>query len=128
MRILYVALTRAKEKLFITGTSKNLSKKLEGLEKQTEIYHKNKEKINPVLVKKYKSYLDWITLVHLYYEQTMESLATWNVLQKEDIIKMCATQEPEKEENKTDEILKKLNEFKIEDVKANEIQKLLEYQ
>ena len=42
MRILYVALTRAKEKLFITGTSKNLSKKLEGLEKQTEIYHKNR--------------------------------------------------------------------------------------
>ena len=122
MRVLYVALTRAKEKIIITGLAKKekQDKMLENVEKYDEL--------NIMLLSKAKSYLDWITLVHLYYEQTMESLATWNVLQKEDIIKMCATQEPEKEENKTDEILKKLNEFKIEDVKANEIQKLLEYQ
>ena len=122
MRVLYVALTRAKEKIIITGLAKKerQDKMLENVEKYDEL--------NIMLLSKAKSYLDWITLVHLYYEQTMESLATWKVLQKEDVIKMCATQEPEKEENKTDEILKKLNEFKIEDVKANEIQKLLEYQ
>ena len=122
MRVLYVALTRAKEKIIITGLAKKekQDKMLENVEKYDEL--------NIMLLSKAKSYLDWITLVHLYYEQTMESLATWNVLQKEDIIKMCAIQETEKEENKTDEILKKLNEFKIEDVKANEIQKLLEYQ
>ena len=122
MRVLYVALTRAKEKIIITGLSKKekQDKMLENVEKYDEL--------NIMLLSKAKSYLDWITLVHLYYEQTMESLATWNILQKEDIIKMCDTQEPEKEESKTDEILKKLNEFKIEDVKANEIQKLLEYQ
>jgi ATP-dependent helicase/nuclease subunit A len=122
MRVLYVALTRAKEKIIITGLAKKekQDKMLENVEKYDEL--------NIMLLSKAKSYLDWITLVHLYYEQTMESLATWNVLQKEDVIKMCATQEPEREENKTDEILKKLNEFKIEDVKANEIQKLLEYQ
>ena len=122
MRVLYVALTRAKEKIIITGLAKKekQDKMLENVEKYDEL--------NIMLLSKAKSYLDWITLVHLYYEQTMESLATWKVLQKEDIIKMCATQEPEKEESKTDEILKKLNEFKIEDVKANEIQKLLEYQ
>ena len=122
MRVLYVALTIAKDKIIIKGLAKKekQDKMLENVEKYDEL--------NIMLLSKAKSYLDWITLVHLYYEQTMESLATWNVLQKEDIIKMCATQEPEKEENKTDEILKKLNEFKIEDVKANEIQKLLEYQ
>ena len=122
MRVLYVALTRAKEKIIITGLAKKekQDKMLENVEKYDEL--------NIMLLSKAKSYLDWITLVHLYYEQTMESLATWNILQKEDIIKMCDTQEPEKEESKTDEILKKLNEFKIEDVKANEIQKLLEYQ
>ena len=122
MRVLYVAITRAKEKIIITGLAKKgkQDKMLENVEKYDEL--------NIMLLSKAKSYLDWITLVHLYYEQTMESLATWNVLQKEDIIKMCATQEPEKEENKIYEILKKLNEFKIEDVKANEIQKLLEYQ
>ena len=45
----------------------------------------DKNIILPSEVLKGKSYLDWITLVYLYYEQTMESLATWNVLQKEDI-------------------------------------------
>ena len=74
MRILYVALTRAKEKLIITGTVKNLNKKLEDLEKQTEICHKNKEKINPVLVKKYKSYLDWILLVYQYEKNNTQNL------------------------------------------------------
>ena len=39
------------------------------------------DELNIMLLSKAKSYLDWITLVHLYYEQSMESLATWNVLQ-----------------------------------------------
>ena len=92
MRVLYVALTRAKEKIIITGLAKKekQDKMLENVEKYDEL--------NIMLLSKAKSYLDWITLVHLYYEQTLESLATWNILQKEDIIKMCATQEPEKEE------------------------------
>ena len=80
MRVLYVALTRAKEKIIITGLAKKekQDKMLENVEKYDEL--------NIMLLSKSKSYLDWITLVHLYYEQTMESLATWNVLQKEDII------------------------------------------
>ena len=40
MRILYVALTRAKEKLIITGVSNNHDKKMENIEKQYEIYPK----------------------------------------------------------------------------------------
>ncbi len=123
MRVLYVALTRAKEKIIITGLAKKerQDKMLENVEKYDEL--------NIMLLSKSKSYLDWITLVHLYYEQTMESLATWNVLQKRRYYKnVCYSRARKRRKNKTDEILKKLNEFKIEDVKANEIQKLLEYQ
>ena len=40
MRILYVALTRAKEKIYITGTGKEIQKKLDAFEKNVEIYKK----------------------------------------------------------------------------------------
>ena len=88
MRILYVALTRAKEKLIITGTSKNLDKKIDELQKQTEIYHKKQEKINPILVKKYKSYLDWILLVYLYEKSNTQNLLELKKISKENISKI----------------------------------------
>ena len=107
MRILYVALTRAKEKLFITGTSKNLNKKLEDLEKQTEIYHKNKEKINPVLVKKYKSYLDWILLVYQYEKNSTQDLLELNIIDRDIFSKL----------NKTD--IQEINSQKIKELMEN---------
>ena len=72
MRILYVALTRAKEKLIITGISKDYSKQLEDIEQQKNIYARKNGKINPILVKKYKDYLDWILLVYLYEQSNTE--------------------------------------------------------
>ena len=57
MRILYVALTRAKEKLIITGISKDYSKQLEDIEQQKNIYARKNGKINPILIKKYKKYI-----------------------------------------------------------------------
>ena len=54
MRILYVALTRAKEKLFITGINKDYEKNISKLIEQTEMYKKDKNKINTILVKQYK--------------------------------------------------------------------------
>ena len=66
MRILYVALTRAKNKLIIIGTEKNAEKKLD--EKRIEIskYHGKDEivKINNNLVGKYNRFIDWIELVY----------------------------------------------------------------
>ena len=60
MRILYVALTRAKEKLIITGISNDYAKQLEDIEQQKNIYARKDGKINPILVKKDKTYLDSI--------------------------------------------------------------------
>ena len=54
MRVLYVALTRAKEKLIITGISNDYEKEHQKIAEQVERYEKNINKINPILVKKYK--------------------------------------------------------------------------
>ncbi len=86
MRILYVALTRAKEKLFVVGIEKNLSKKLEKIEKQTRVYSKNNGKINPILLKKYKSYLDWILLTYLYENKNTENLIEFNKIEPTTIL------------------------------------------
>ena len=64
MRILYVALTRAKERMIITGISKDLEKDLKEKEELINLYSKE-DKVNVNLLKKYKSYLDWIELVYL---------------------------------------------------------------
>ena len=72
MRILYVALTRAKEKLIITGIKKDYEKEIEKMITQVERYKKSGTKINPILVKKYKKYLDWILLVYLYEKGDIE--------------------------------------------------------
>lgn len=57
MRILYVALTRAKEKLIITGTAKDLEK---ASEKWCEAIKYEEGKIPEYVVINAKNYLDWI--------------------------------------------------------------------
>ena len=87
MRVLYVALTRAKEKLILVGKSRDLEKSLKEKEDMLEIYEErnpwkeetipeeeassqketfSKNKLNPSLVGKYTSYLDWLELVYQY--------------------------------------------------------------
>lgn len=65
MRILYVALTRAKEKLIITGTIHNVQKEENNKKEALGIYAAQKIGLNSILLKKYTSYLDWIHLVYL---------------------------------------------------------------
>ncbi len=65
MRILYVALTRAKEKLIITGTVNQIEKEENHKKDMLAIYENQEKTLNPILLKKYISYLDWIYLVYL---------------------------------------------------------------
>ena len=74
MRVLYVALTRAKEKLIITGISNDYEKEHQKIAEQVERYEKNSNKINPILVKKYKRYLDWIMLVYEYEKENAQKI------------------------------------------------------
>ncbi len=86
MRILYVALTRAKEKLIITGTMKDYKKELENKKDILKVYSSNNNdgKINPILLKKYVSYLDWIQLVYL--NNNLKDIVKINEYNKKDII------------------------------------------
>lgn len=57
MRILYVALTRAKEKLIIIGSDKNIKRKIRSC-----LSGENSYRINGALVSECGSYLDWIIM------------------------------------------------------------------
>jgi len=57
MRILYVALTRAKEKLIIIGADKNIKRKVRSC-----LSGEHSNQINGALVTEHTSYLDWIIM------------------------------------------------------------------
>ena len=118
MRILYVALTRAKEKLYITGVKKDFSKEKENIENMLSIYKKQDGKINPILVKKYKTYLDWILMVYYSDFENMKKLADINTFGKDDLIKDL------KPEEKQEIDLIKMIEENCKDVTDEEIKKV----
>lgn len=68
-RILYVALTRAKEKLYITGRSKDFNKYVQDKNKVLEMYESENIKLDAKLMKKANSYLDWIMYVYLFNKE-----------------------------------------------------------
>ena len=112
MRVLYVALTRAKEKLIITGVSKDIEKGLENIESEKEIFAKENLKINSILVKKYKSYLDWILLVYTYEKEKFNGLAQINIISKKELIN--------KEKNKNEN----MDTIKLVGILEDEIKKI----
>ncbi len=118
MRILYVALTRAKEKLYITGIKKDFSKEKENMENMLSIYKKQEEKINPILVKKYKTYLDWILMVYYSDFEKMKNLTDVNVFVKDDLIKDLNPEEKQEID------LIKMIEENCKDVTDEEIKKV----
>ena len=121
MRILYVALTRAKEKLIITSTLKDASKDLDNIKKEADMYHKIENKINPILVKKYRRFIDWILLASIYDRDKFENIAKINIVNKNDIFK----EESIEESINTLKILKEAEENKEQEKK---IAKLLEFE
>lgn len=122
MRILYVALTRAKEKLYITGISKNYEEEIEKLKENVERYKKQDGKINPILVKKYKKYLDWILLDLQYEKEGTESILKTYVHKKKELLKTLKTEEKE-----TEDIIEKLENTEIDKSKQEEIDKVLNF-
>ena len=120
MRILYVALTRAKEKLIITGVSNDFTKKIEDIEKQENIYLKKDGKINHILVKKYKSYLDWILLVYLYEKENTKNLIELKIIEPNQILNEKKEEINTSTSNKIIKILdqKEYNEDLIKDIKT----------
>ena len=119
MRILYVALTRAKEKLIITGISKDYLAEINKMKEQIERYSKYNNKINPILIKQYKRYLDWILLVVCYEQNKLEENITLKINKKQELLE--SINKVEKEEVKVTDILnnKQIKEEKLEIIKKS---------
>lgn len=89
MRILYVALTRAKEKLIITGIEKDYKKSIDKKENLLNTYKgvEDETKINKNIIQKYLTYLDWIELVYLNSKDRLQDILILNTHKKEELIK-----------------------------------------
>ena len=118
MRVLYVALTRAKEKIFITGIKKDFEENKQKMQEIVDIYKKENGKINPILLKKYKKYIDWILLVYMYNEKEAKETIKINVIKREEILK-----DLKEEDNEKIDIFKLLEE-KSKDISDKEIEEL----
>ena len=127
MRVLYVALTRAKEKLIVTGVSKDVEKSLTEKEKLLDTYKcfdNLESRVSDKILKKYTSYLDWIQLVYLK-DSNLQQNMSMNVYKKSEILKELLIEEQE-ETSKIDlEINAKLQE--VDDEQVNEIKKIMEW-
>ena len=123
MRILYVALTRAKEKLFITGISKDIKKELEKIEINIERYEKQDNKINPILIKKCKKYLDWILYVYQYEKNFCKDKINFNIYKKKELLTKFKKKDNE-EIDVFNELEEKSKEYKND---FSDIKKILEY-
>ena len=123
MRILYVALTRAKEKLIITGIVKDTAETIEKIEQQMLAYPKANGKINPILVKKYKKYIDWLLLVYKYNENELKDIAKLNIINKKNI----KLKEAETLDN-MEEIVQNLNSKEANEETYKSIKQILEYE
>ncbi len=135
-RILYVALTRAKEKLIITGRSKDFQKALQEKEKNLAIYAESEDcKIDYKLMKKCSSYLDWLTYVYLFHQGKTVSLKgkqlelrdiiTLKTFAKKDLMKELQGVE-EKEETEITKLIQEEVE-KQKDTNLSELRQTLEW-
>ncbi|GAA0071205.1 helicase-exonuclease AddAB subunit AddA [Clostridium sardiniense] len=85
MRILYVAFTRSKEKLIITGATRDIDKTVEKWFQSASIEQK---RISPAEVFKGKSYLDWVGMAlcqHKDGEVIRERIGVSNEIAKDDL-------------------------------------------
>ena len=118
MRVLYVALTRAKEKLIITGIEKDLQKSIESKEKELQIYEsEDNSKINPKILESYKSYLDWIELVYLKHKIKNSDIFEFNVVSKTEILNQTVESETERKDVLKDIANKKVSKENMEKIK-----------
>ena len=138
-RILYVALTRAKEKLYITGRSKDFTKYAQDKNKILEMYESENIKLDAKLMKKANSYLEWIMYVYLFNQgrtitlkgeqYKLSDIITLNVSNKKDLLKALAKEEVVEQIDLKEEIEQILKNKSEEENKKSEqaLKELLEW-
>ncbi len=127
-RVLYVALTRAKEKLFITGRSKDLTKDLQAKEKLVELYSNTRIddiKLDSKLIDKGKSYLDWLLYVYMSQKGKtvtlkgnklpLDKIVTITTYTKKELIDSLQVKEEIENSNLREKIEQKLKDTKKEE-------------
>jgi len=119
MRILYVALTRAKEKLIIIGSDRNALENYNKKEIELRKYHgkEKTEKISPILISKYRRYLDWIELVKKYTSLNLNV----NFIKRSDL-----NQNDDDNDNENEQ-LKNIGKYEINAEKYKHIDELLKW-
>ena len=121
MRVLYVALTRAKEKLIITGISKDADKSFKEKQELIDTYKgTGNTKLNESILKRYKTYLDWITLVYFNNIDTIKDFVELEIHKKVDLVNEF---EKKKEQVNKKDIFEELNK-KSKNVTEADIQTL----
>lgn len=126
MRVLYVALTRAKEKLFITGIAKDIQKSFEEKQNLIQMYEAKSRTVNHVLLRKYKTYLDWIELVYFNNIDKINDYINVNIIKKADLLKELNKNEIiDEEENIITRLNNKANELDREHI--NNLSKTLRW-
>ncbi len=106
MRILYVGLTRAKEKLIITGLSKDYQKDIKEKEILLNTYRLAQEsnKIDKNIIQKYDSYLDWLELVYTNSDKELKEILNVEEHKKEELLKSLFQEEKEEKLDLQDKI------------------------
>ena len=85
MRVLYVAFTRAREKLIIVGSSKDYEKDIAQKKELLKIYsNEDNSSISSMLLQKYSTYKDWIEFVYL--KNSIDDLMTIQVIKRNELI------------------------------------------
>ena len=127
-RVLYVALTRAKEKIFITGRSKDLTKDLQAKEKLVGLYSNTSIddiKLDSKLIDKGKSYLDWLLYVYMSQKGKtvtlkgnklpLDEIVTIKTYTKKELIDSLQVKEEIENANLREKIEQKLKDTKKEE-------------
>ena len=126
-RVLYVALTRSKEKLIITGINRDVQKDIEKKEQQLQMYGNNLENIDSNLISIGKSYLDWIEYVYLKNREEAEKYMTFNIIKKSEIIENISKNQEELNNNIEQIITENLKNI-TENDKTIEIENILNWE
>ncbi len=106
MRILYVALTRAKEKLIITGMDKDYKKSTDKKEELLNTYKSISEdnRINSNITKNYLSYLDWLELIYINSKERLKDTLILNTYKKEKLLNNIFKEEEKEERDLKEEL------------------------
>lgn len=96
MRVLYVALTRAKEKLIMVGTKKDIYRDIQIKQEQLEVCQME-NKLPVGMIKAKRSYLDWVLFTVLARKEKMNKELELIIHPMEELTKETLEQEETKE-------------------------------